>query len=75
MKSFVFPLLALAGLTSAYGQAAKPGSISPVLFEATITTENPPTTTNGWITLPTAPGFGIELDEAKITNTEVLRAK
>jgi hypothetical protein len=46
MKSFVFPLLALAGLTTAHGQAAKPGSIAPVLFEATITTENAPTTAN-----------------------------
>lgn len=46
MKSFVFPLLALAGLATAHGQTVKPGSISPVLFEATITTENPPTTTN-----------------------------
>jgi hypothetical protein len=46
MKSLVFPLLALAGLATAHGQTAKPGSISPVLFEATITTENPPTTTN-----------------------------
>ena len=45
MKPFVFPLLALAGLATAHGQA-KPGSISPVLFESTITTENPPTTTN-----------------------------
>jgi hypothetical protein len=46
MKSFVFPLLALAGLSTAHGQAARPGSVSPVLFEATITTENPPTTSN-----------------------------
>ncbi|MEK7949186.1 hypothetical protein [Luteolibacter soli] len=46
MKPFVFPLLALAGLTTAYGQAPKPGSIAPVLLEATITTENPPTTSN-----------------------------
>jgi L-alanine-DL-glutamate epimerase-like enolase superfamily enzyme len=36
---------------------------------------NPPTTDNGWIKLPTAPGFGIELDAAKITQTEVLTAK
>jgi hypothetical protein len=45
MKPFVFPLLAIASLATAHGQA-KPGSISPVLFEATITTENPPITTN-----------------------------
>ena len=37
--------------------------------------KNPPVTDNGWITLPTAPGFGIELDEAKIESTEVLPAK
>jgi len=46
MKPFVFPLIALAGLATAHGQTAKPGSISPVLFEATFTTENAPTTTN-----------------------------
>lgn len=46
MKPFVFPLLALAGLATAHGQVAKPGSISPVLFESTLTTENPPTTAN-----------------------------
>ncbi|MCW1922999.1 hypothetical protein OKA05_10585 [Luteolibacter arcticus] len=45
MKPFVFPLLAIAGLATAHGQTAKPGSISPVLFESTIVTENPPTTT------------------------------
>ncbi|MCW1884564.1 hypothetical protein OKA04_07455 [Luteolibacter flavescens] len=46
MKSFVFPLLAIAGLATAHGQTAKPGTISPVLVEATIITENAPTTGN-----------------------------
>lgn len=46
MKPFVFPLLAIAGLATAHGQNAKPGSASPVLFEATFTVENPPITAN-----------------------------
>jgi hypothetical protein len=46
MKPFVFPLLALASLATAYGQTPKPGSSATVLFEATLTTENAPTTTN-----------------------------
>ena len=44
MKSFVYPLIAIAGLATAYGQ--QPGSSATVLFEATITTENAPTTAN-----------------------------
>jgi L-rhamnonate dehydratase len=36
--------------------------------------KNPPQTRNGWIDLPTRPGFGIELDEQKITQTVVLPA-
>lgn len=40
-----------------------------VLFQ-----KNPLLTDNGWIKLPTAPGFGIELDEAKIDRIEVLRS-
>ena len=40
-----------------------------VLFQ-----KNPLLTDNGWLKLPTAPGFGIELDESKIEKTEVLRA-
>lgn len=46
MKSFIYPLIAVAGLATAYGQAPRPGSSGTVLFEATITTENAPTTTN-----------------------------
>lgn len=36
--------------------------------------KNPLLTDNGWIKLPTAPGFAIELDAAKIEKTEVLTA-
>lgn len=36
--------------------------------------KEPPLTDNGWIGLPTRPGFGIELDENQITRTEVLPA-
>lgn len=36
--------------------------------------KNPLLTDNGWIKLPTGPGFAIELDAAKIEKTEVLRA-
>lgn len=46
MKSFVYPLIAVAGLATAHGQATRPGSSATVLFEATITTENAPTTSN-----------------------------
>ncbi|WP_035605662.1 hypothetical protein [Haloferula sp. BvORR071] len=42
-KSIIIPLLGLLGTAAAHAQAApKPGSISPLLFEATITTENAP---------------------------------
>ena len=46
MKSFVYPLIAVAGLATAHAQTARPGSSATVLFEATITTENAPTTAN-----------------------------
>jgi L-rhamnonate dehydratase len=36
--------------------------------------KNPLLTDNGWLKLPTGPGFAIELDDAKIEKTEVLRA-
>ena len=34
--------------------------------------ENPPLTSNGLVTLPEKPGFGIELDPAKVQKQEVL---
>jgi L-rhamnonate dehydratase len=34
--------------------------------------KDPPLTTNGWVTLPEKPGFGIELDPAKVEQQEVL---
>jgi len=34
--------------------------------------KNPPLTTNGWVSLPERPGFGIELDTTKIERQEVL---
>jgi L-alanine-DL-glutamate epimerase-like enolase superfamily enzyme len=34
--------------------------------------QNAPLTTNGWVTLPEGPGFGIELDSGIIEQTEVL---
>ncbi len=36
--------------------------------------KNPLLTDNGWLKLPTGDGFALELDEAKIEKTEVLRA-
>lgn len=45
MKSIVFPILGLLGLAAANAQTVKPGSVSPLLFESTITTENAPTNT------------------------------
>jgi hypothetical protein len=41
MKSFVFTISALLGIASAQAQS-KPGSISPLVFSATITTQNAP---------------------------------
>lgn len=46
MKSLIIPLFALAGLSTAGAQAVKPGTVSPLLFEATITTQNAPTVVN-----------------------------
>jgi L-alanine-DL-glutamate epimerase-like enolase superfamily enzyme len=34
--------------------------------------KDPPLTTNGWVTLPEKPGFGIELDPARVEKQEVL---
>jgi hypothetical protein len=45
MKSIVFSILGLLGVATAQAQS-KPGSISPLLFEATITTENAPVDQN-----------------------------
>lgn len=36
--------------------------------------KDPPVTDNGWVTLSDRPGFGIELDEAKIEKTEIMSA-
>ena len=36
--------------------------------------KRPPLAVNGRIDLPTAPGFGIELDQAKIEKMDVLPA-
>lgn len=47
MKLLTIPLFALAGLVTAAGQTApKPGTIAPVLFESTITTQNAPSVVN-----------------------------
>lgn len=45
MKFLVFPLLGLLGIASANAQA-KPGSLTPLLFEATVTTEKAPVDVN-----------------------------
>ena len=45
MKSFLFTIFGLLGIASAQAQS-KPGSISPLLFEATITTQNNPVDQN-----------------------------
>jgi L-alanine-DL-glutamate epimerase-like enolase superfamily enzyme len=36
--------------------------------------KNPLLTDNGWLKLPTAPGFGLALDDAKIEKTDILTA-
>ena len=47
MKSLTIPMFVLLGLGSAAAQTvAKPGTVSPVLFESTITTQNAPTVVN-----------------------------
>lgn len=46
MKSLIIPLFALAGLSTAGAQGVKPGTIAPLLFEATITTQSAPTVVN-----------------------------
>lgn len=46
MKILTLPLFALFGLSSAGAQSVKPGTVSPLLFEATITTQNAPTVVN-----------------------------
>lgn len=47
MKSLTLPLFAVLGLASAFGQTVpKPGTIAPVLFESTITTQNAPSVVN-----------------------------
>ncbi len=47
MKFLTIPLFALLGLATAPGQTVpKPGTISPVLFESTITTQNAPAVVN-----------------------------
>lgn len=45
MKSFIIPLLGLLGIANVHAQA-KPGSITPLLFEATVTTEKTPVDVN-----------------------------
>lgn len=45
MKFHLFSIFGLLAMASAHGQV-KPGTINPLLFEATITTENAPTLTN-----------------------------
>ena len=45
MKSIVFTILGLVGIATAQAQS-KPGSISPLLFESTITTQNTPVDQN-----------------------------
>lgn len=45
MKSIVFTIFGLLGIAGAQAQS-KPGSISPLLFEATITTQNNPVDQN-----------------------------
>jgi hypothetical protein len=46
MKFHILPILGVLAMASAHGQTVKPGTINPLLFEATITTENPPTQVN-----------------------------
>ena len=46
MKSIVFPLLGLLGIAATANAQSKPGSITPLLFEATVTTEKTPVDVN-----------------------------
>jgi hypothetical protein len=46
MKFHILPILGVLATASAHGQAVKPGTINPLLFEASITTENAPTQVN-----------------------------
>ncbi len=47
MKFTILPIAGLLAMASAHGQnTVKPGTINPLIFEATITTENTPTETN-----------------------------
>lgn len=46
MKFHILPILGVLAMSNAHGQAVKPGTINPLLFEATITTENAPTEVN-----------------------------
>ncbi|QJE95411.1 hypothetical protein [Luteolibacter luteus] len=46
MKFHLLPILGVLAMASAHGQTVKPGTINPLLFEASITTENAPTQVN-----------------------------
>ena len=49
MKFLILPITGMLAMASAHGQATvKPGSVNPLLFDATLTTENAPTE----VTLP-----------------------
>ncbi len=71
MKSLVFPCLAALGLATAHGQS-KPGSISPLLFESTITTENAPTV----VQLPNNGGTRstLTVSSVRFINRDILEA-
>lgn len=72
MKAIVFPVLAALLAAAAHGQAVKPGSIAPLVFEATITTENPPVN----VTLPNNAGVRstYSVSSVRYTNREILEA-
>lgn len=46
MKSIVFPLLGLLAIANTAHAQSKPGSVTPLLFEATVTTEKTPVDVN-----------------------------
>lgn len=46
MKFHILPILGVLAMANAHGQAVKPGTINPLLFTASITTENAPTQVN-----------------------------
>jgi hypothetical protein len=73
MKSLTIPLFVLLGLGSASAQTvAKPGTVSPVLFESTITTQNAPTVVN----LPNGGGTRSTLTTSAVRyiNRDILEA-